>query len=112
MEISAGPLDWTSIDEEKWGKFLESETGRRLIPKVLESVPGLLASGDTNAILIRSGEHRGLQLAVSQLLAMSHSTPGVKTEAISDSYPSLTDDTAWADGQELTPETKTPDPIV
>ena len=102
MEIIAGPLDWSPIDEERWGKFLETDTGRRLIPKLLESVPGLLASGDTNAILIRSGEHRGLQLAVSQLLAMSHSTPGNVTQ-VATSYPPLEDDAAWDDGQKLTP---------
>ena len=112
MEIIAGPLDWSPVDEERWGKFLETDTGRRLIPKLLESVPDLLASGETNAILIRCGEHRGLRSAVSQLLAMSHSTPGVVTEVANESYPSLTDDTAWNDGQKLEPETKTPDPIV
>ncbi len=111
MEIVADRLDWTPVDEERWGKFLETETGTRLIPKLLESVPELLASGDTNAILIRSGEHRGLRNAVSQLLAMSHSTPGVITEVVK-AYPDPEDDSQWADGQKLEPEkTKTPDPI-
>lgn len=112
MEIVADRLDWTPIDTEKWGKFLETETGRRLIPKVLEAVPGLLASGDTNAILIRSGEHRGLQLAVTQLLGLSHSTPDIKVETVSDSYPPLEQDDKWEDGQKLDKETPKPqDPI-
>jgi hypothetical protein len=102
MEIVADKLAWTQFDEENWNRFLETETGKRVIPKLLETAPGLLPSGDTNAILIRSGEHRGLQLAISQLLAMAHSTPEVKTE-IAVAYPSLTDDTAWQDGKNLDP---------
>jgi hypothetical protein len=110
MEIVASPLDWTAVDEERWNGFLNTETGRRLIPKLLESVPGLLPGGDTNAILIRAGEHRGLQLAVSQLLSMSHSTPEVKTEMANDSYPPLEKDDAWNDGQKLE-EIPAPKPV-
>jgi len=109
MEIIADSLAWTQIDQERWDSFLTTETGKRVIPKLLESAPGLLPHGDTNAILIRSGELRGLQLAVTQLLSMAHSTPDVKTE-VAVAYPPLTDDTAWQDGQTLDPipETKTP----
>lgn len=101
MEIIASPLDWTQFDEERWNSFLNTDTGKRLIPKVLEAAPGLLASGDTNAILIRSGEHRGLQLAVTQLLAMAHASGERPAEVVSDAYPALDNDKAWADGQTL-----------
>ena len=99
-------LDWTQFDAEKWNAFLDTETGKRLFPKLLESVPPLLPSGDTNAILIRSGEHRGLQLAVSQLISLSHPSDE-KPQVISEAYPALDDDTAWADGNKLESE-KTP----
>jgi hypothetical protein len=112
MEIVADRLAWTQFDEENWNRFLETETGKRVIPKLLESVPGLLGSGDTNAILIRSGEHRGLQLAVTQLLSMAHSTPDVKTETANEAYPLLTDDTAWNDGLKLTEAPSSPNPNI
>lgn len=107
MEIVADRLAWTQFDEENWNRFLETDTGKRVIPKILEVTPGLLASGDTNAILIRSGEHRGIQLAISQLLGMAHSTPDVKTEVANEAYPPLTQDSAWNDGQLLDPIPKT-----
>lgn len=112
MEIVADQLAWTQFDEEKWRNFLDTETGKRLIPKLLESVPGLLAGGETNAILIRAGEHRGLQLAVSQLLSMTHSAPEDKNTAVVDSYPPLERDDAWNDGQKLDLVPVNPNPIV
>jgi hypothetical protein len=108
MEIVADRLDWTQFDEEKWNNFLLTETGKRLIPKVLETTPPLLAGGDTNAILIRAGEHRGIQLAISQLISMAHSTPQVKTEVVSDSYPALDDDKKWNDGLKFEDSQTTP----
>jgi hypothetical protein len=105
MEIVAGILDWTLVDEERWAKWLQTETGKRLLPRLAESTPMLLASGDVNAILIRSGEVRGFQAVLSQLLAMSHATPEKQTSN-SQAYPPLEDDTAWNDGQKLEPEPK------
>jgi hypothetical protein len=105
MEIVAGPLDWTQIDEQRWSEFLNTETGKRVIPRMLESVPALLADGDVNAILIRSGEVRGWQECTRQLLAMSQAQPR-PVESQSTAYPRLEDDAAWSDGQKLE---KTPD---
>lgn len=103
MEIVADRLDWTQFDSENWNRFLNTETGKRLLPKVLESAPGLLASGDTNAILIRAGEHRGLQLAISQLIGMSHADPDELTNVVETAYPPLEDDQKWNDGQTIDP---------
>lgn len=102
MEIVADRLDWTQFDEEKWRGFLDTETGRRLIPKILESIPSLLTGGETNAILIRSGELRGLQLSVSRMLELSHSSPETQTQVI-EAYPSPENDAAWDDGRKLDP---------
>jgi len=114
MEIVADRLDWTQFDEQKWRDFLDTETGKRVIPKLLESVPGLLPGGDTNAIMIRSGEHRGLQLAVSKLIEMSHSDPESKPDVISEGYPPLEDDAKWNDGFKISevPEPRKIDDIV
>lgn len=101
MEIQADSLDWAINDEQNWASFLNSETGRRFLPRLLESVPALIEGGDTNAILIRTGVVRGFQLCVQELSRMSQtSKPVVLAE---DTHPALEDDAAWADGQTLDP---------
>jgi hypothetical protein len=102
MEVSSVPVEWDpSEDREIWFQFLQTKTGRRLIPKVLESCPSLLGHGDTNAILIRSGELRGVQLIVQSLLALSVPEPKVESETPAVEYPPLDDDSRWPDGQKL-----------
>lgn len=104
MEIVASALDWTSIDEENLAKFLDSETGKRFLPKLLETTPTLLATGDVNAILVRSGEVRGFQQIVRDILSLAHpqSRASDVTPPAND-YPPPEDDRHWNDGQKLTP---------
>lgn len=100
-EITNEGLPWSTDDEARLNAFLQTETGKRFIPKLAEKSPGLLGGGQTNEILIRNGEMRGFQLALSSLLELTHSPPlPVKSEA--SSYPSLDDDKQWDDGQEIT----------
>ena len=100
MEIIAGPLEWLATDEENWLKFLQTPTGQRLLPKLAEETPALLPGGDTNAILIRAGEVRGIQLVMQRLLDLSHSQPQEKVpETVA--YPAPENDAAWDDGQKL-----------
>ncbi len=33
MEIQAGALDWAVNDEQNWASFLNTETGRRFLPR-------------------------------------------------------------------------------
>lgn len=94
MDIVASPLDWTFIDEENFAKFLDTETGKRLIPKLAEESPRLLAAGDTNAILIRAGEVRGIQSIIQTLILLAHPAPKI-IPATHNAYPPLDDDTAW-----------------
>lgn len=110
LEIVASPLDWTSVDEEVLAKFLDTETGKRFLPKLIESVPPLLARGDTNDILIRSGEVRGFQEVARTILLLAHPAPKTSLDQTPSAYPSLTDDSAWDDGHKLEPETK-PQPL-
>ncbi len=109
IEIVAKPTDWLPTDQERWAAFLETDTGKRLLPCAAESAPQLLAEGDVNKILIRSGEVRGYQNVLQNLILMAH--PSAKTVTIQGSeYPSLTDDAQWNDGQTLAPPSTEPEP--
>jgi hypothetical protein len=106
MEIQAGPLDWTANDEEVFAKFLDTPTGKRLFPKIVELTPQLLAKGDVNEILIRSGEVRGIGRAVDILLQLAHPAKNTFITTNSSEYPPLEADEIWNDGQKLTPPEK------
>lgn len=98
MEITTDTLPWSSYDEFRWNSFLQTETGKRLIPKLAERLPALLDGGDVNRILIRTGETRGFQLSISVLLELTHAQPlPVKSEQ---AYPDLEDDTAWENNKQ------------
>src|SRR6266581_7029832 len=106
-EILAGPLDWASNDEENLARFLDTDTGKRLLPKLMEDAPLLLDKGHVNAILIRSGEVRGFQTVVRSILFLAHPSKTPEPTKATE-YPSLTDDKAWNDGQALLPESEKP----
>jgi len=104
MEIT-GTVEWDEVeDREFWNQFLRSRTGSRLIPKAIESCPVLLGRGETNDILIRSGEVRGFQLVIQALLALSVPEPKTQDTTATKAYPALDDDAAWADGKKVNPE--------
>ena len=105
MEITADRLDWTSVDEENFSKFLESETGKRFLPKLLESTPSLFPEGEINKILIRMGEVRAYADIARTILALSHAAPKQEQETPS-AYPPLEDDKHWDDGNKLTPQSE------
>jgi len=104
MEITNEFLAWSSDDEAKWNNFLNSETGRRLIPKLAESAPALLDGGHANKTLVRNGELRGFQIALRELINLSHAQP-LPPQHISP-YPALEDDKSWSDGEKLDPPQK------
>lgn len=95
MEIEAGQLDWIATDEQALANFLDTPTGRRFIPKLLEQAPTPLESGETNAVLIRSGKVLGYSEVVKLILALSHSPPKLVSNPTHDNYPPLEKDTAW-----------------
>lgn len=99
MEITTDALEWNSDDIAAWGKFLRSRSGQRLLPKLLESVPSLFDSGDTNKILIRSGEVRGWSESARTLLFLAREPITPTTEITP--YPPLEDDRHW-EGDKLT----------
>lgn len=102
MEVTNASLEWDSEDTALWSAFLKTRTGQRLLPKIAEEMPELLAGGDANAIFVRSGEVRGYQLVLRAMLMLA--TPQREiTLQTTDNYPSLTDDTKWDDGVKLEP---------
>ena len=111
LEIVANPTDWTQTDQERWANFLDTETGKRLLPALVETAPPLLSKGDINEILIRSGEVRGIQSVIRELVALAHPSVKEAIAAQSTAYPPLEDDKLWDDGQKLSappkPETDT-----
>jgi hypothetical protein len=99
MEITTEPLEWTSEDVDLWRQFLATRTGSRLLPKLLESTPALLDSGEINTILIRSGKVLGFQESVRVLLSLAVIQPSAPvTES---AYPAIEDDSKWPDGQKF-----------
>jgi hypothetical protein len=102
MEILANPSDWTPNDEEQLARFLETPTGKRLVPKLSEGLPSLLEGGEINAILIRSGQVLAWNKMIESLFLLAHPAPSVN-RTVSEEYPALENDKAWNDGQQLEP---------
>lgn len=100
LEILANTGDWLPTDAENLARFLETDTGKRMLPKLVDHCPTLLGKGDTNEILIRSGEVRAWTATVEAMLSLAHPPPPTPTNNVTE-YPPLTDDTAWNDGQKL-----------
>lgn len=99
MEILASENDWLPTDEIALSIFLETPTGRRFIPALAKNAPGLMAGGDINSILIRSGEVRAFQTIIEAILMLAHPVAPVPQPV--SSYPALENDAAWNDGQTL-----------
>lgn len=99
MELTLDALEWDSEDRQALRNFLNSRAGSRLLPKVAEELPQLMDSGDTNAILIRTGVVKGAQEAIKAILLLARPEPETPQET--PAYPSLTDDAKWDDGSKI-----------
>ncbi len=100
MEIQESPLPWDSEDRRILAEFFKSDTGLRLLPKLAEQIPPLLDGGETNAILIRNGVVKGVQLTMQEFLALARSEPKAPQPETA-AYPPLTDDAQWNDGAKI-----------
>lgn len=99
--MTATRADFDSDDQIALRKFLnETRAGGRLLPALAAGLPVLLSGGGVNEILIRCGEVRGAQSVLEALFLLANPLEDRQTEP--EAYPSLTDDTAWNDGQKLT----------
>lgn len=102
-------VEWDlAEDRQNLAQFLQTRTGQRLIPKIVDSAPVLLGSGDTNAILIRNGEARGFSACINALLSLSVAEPAPAVGTDAATYPPLDDDARWADGKNLSVNEPTP----
>jgi hypothetical protein len=99
MENLNSPPAWDGADAADFRTYLGTPSGTRLFAKVQEVIPALLAKGEINEILIRTGEVRGCAALLNQLFSMAY--PPVEPEKKPSEYPALEDDAAWADGQKL-----------
>lgn len=84
---NASEILFTPDDVANWAIFLNTPTGQRLIPKVVELAPRLLSRGDTNEILIRNGELLGFQAAVQAMLDLANLNQTEQPRA--DNFPPL-----------------------
>lgn len=101
MEITINEIQWTSDDVVALINFLNTQTGAKMASKLAEMTPPLLSEGDTNKILIRSGEVLGMQNTIRNILSLTRVTPVENNQSDASEYPSLTDDKQWQDGQSL-----------
>ena len=87
---------WTSTEAGEWKLFLNTDTGKKLLLYLVEGEPTLLKKGDTNEILIRSGEVSQHKEVLSTLLYLTGAETNEQLDIPpSPNYPSLTDDDAW-----------------
>ncbi len=91
-------LEFNSEDTSLLRQFLETHTGQKFVPKLAELVPTLLDGGHVNKALVRSGEVRGYQQALNNILFLAYPPPPLLKETAA--YPPLEDDSAW-DGEKL-----------
>ena len=103
MDPNTSPIDWTSDDSANLRAFLRTPSGSRLLPKILETSPLLLPGGETNDILIRSGEVRAYMDVSRTILTLAYLKDIPEVVGGTTSYPDLEDDTKWDDGNKLKP---------
>lgn len=104
METVISTPEWTSEDIQNLRTFLQSRTGGRLLPKLVDVIPALLEEGDTNKILIRTGKVSGCQEIIKAIVALAGPEPLPPQNEEATHYPSLTDDKKWDDGLTIQPQ--------
>lgn len=102
IEIAAKADEWNSDDVITFRNFIENtSTGKKILSRMLESTPPLLSGGETNEIMIRNGEVRGVQIIANAFLQLASPLPEVTQDV--DNYPPLEDDSKW-DGDKPNPK--------
>jgi len=88
--------EWTSDDALTLKGFLESSTGQKLAQTLAFLAPTLLDGEHKNKTLVASGVVKGYNEAVEQLFSLQTTRPK-EMEPKPDNYPSIDDDSKWAD---------------
>jgi hypothetical protein len=89
--------EWTSEDMSVFRQFLQTRTGSKLLPKLLENTPIPLKSGTELEILIRSGELAAWRDVALAFVALANPVPEVDEDIHRQNYPDLDDDSKWKD---------------
>jgi hypothetical protein len=91
---------WDSDDAAVLRRFLESDTGRRAKAWLKYWRPELLDGSHQIKTLVRSGQVKGYDDAVENLLSLIVDNPVPDDGAIqTPEYPSLDDDSKWTEDQ-------------
>lgn len=88
--------DWSSDDAIALRTFLESVSGQRFLSHVAENCPELLGGGESNSVLIRSGEVKGYSNSLKNILSLTIEPPQ-SVIPVSSNYPDLDDESKWSD---------------
>jgi hypothetical protein len=88
------PPEFTSLHRKALQDFLESETGQIALAWVAHNAPQLLDGTDVNRTLVASGEVKGFNRFLTELISLTFEQPK-KSEAASETFPDLDDDSKW-----------------
>lgn len=84
---------WDSNDASILREFLTSDTFKKALRLVLEDRPELLDGGDVNRTLVRNGEAKGFDAAITAIFRLTFEQP--KAQTPSQNYPDVDDESAW-----------------
>lgn len=89
------PPKWEGEDASAMRTFLESDSGKRFIARLAWFRPDFSPSYDATRRLVESGEIRGYERCIEQILLLKDEATVVKDEVISPNYPPLDSDHFW-----------------
>jgi hypothetical protein len=89
-------LPWFSEDAARLRKFLESETGQRMMARLLIARPSFLpASAHPHKSFAQSRDIAGYEQAIQELTNLTLPPPELPQDPTRKNYPDLEDDSAW-----------------
>jgi hypothetical protein len=90
-------FNWTSVDAQDLKAFLQTSTGTKVLRALALEEPELLDKGDTNEILIRSGQTRQHKHITNFLFSLTGESFEHNSDDLQElnNYPSLEDDDQW-----------------
>jgi len=84
---------WDSNDAKLLRELLTSDTFQKALRIILEDRPQLMDGTNVNCTLVRNGEVKGFDAALTSIFALTFEQP--KPQITSENYPSLDDNSAW-----------------
>lgn len=99
MNIGNDLPDFDSEDRQQLRNFLGTRAGQRLFPRAAADCPALLTQGETNAIMIRTGEVSGYMKALQAISALTVEEKPPTVDSAT--YPAPEDDALWDDKRKV-----------